>query len=134
MKALGLDPVSFFPTLWELVPYSWAIDYFTNIGDLIYGASYGGCDVLWASTGTKRFSRYNAKTGVKLNSPAPAGWHLTQAYATVSPSEVVTEKAVISRAPYFGSYVPFPEFRVPGLSLKWLNLGAAFLQRSLAFL
>lgn len=134
MKALGIDPASFFPTLWELVPYSWAIDYFTNIGDMIYGASYGGCDVLWASTGTKRFSQYHTIAGVKADMTPPAGWHNIRAYAAASPSELVSEKAVISRAPYFGNFIPFPEFRVPGLSLKWLNLGAAFLQRSLAFL
>lgn len=28
-------PEQFIPTLWELIPYSWVIDYFTNIGDIL---------------------------------------------------------------------------------------------------
>ncbi len=136
MKALGLDVRSFVPTLWELVPYSWAIDYFTNIGDMIYGASYGGCDVLWASQGFKRWSRYDCQVGVsKRLMVAPQNFQNDLAVAFMKPSLVATEKAVIHRAPYTGNFIPFPEFRVPKVnSLKWLNLGAAFLQRSLAFL
>jgi hypothetical protein len=134
MKALGLDVRSFVPTLWELIPYSWAIDYFTNIGDIVYGASYGGCDVMWASIGKKRWSRYSASIGTATSMAPSPGFANKQAYAVGQPALVVTEKATISRAVYRGNFIPFPELKVPGLSLKWLNLGAAFLQRSLAFL
>jgi hypothetical protein len=136
MKALGFDIRSFVPTLWELVPYSWAVDYFTNIGDMIYGASYGGSDVEWAARGIKRFSQYGCTTSVsnRLMTPTP-GWHNTVAYATMKPSVIVIEKAAISRATYRGNYVPSLDVKIPGAnSLKWLNFGAAFLQRSLAFL
>jgi hypothetical protein len=135
MKAIGLDVRSFVPTLWELIPYSWAVDYFTNIGDMIYGGSYGGCDVLWASRGSKRFAKLQYKASAfDAHVPAPAGWHYVVYFGVFKPSEVVIESAVISRAVYGGTFVPSFEWRIPGLSLKWLNLGAAFLQRSLAFL
>ena len=32
---LGFDPSNFVPTVWELVPWSFLIDYFTNIGEVL---------------------------------------------------------------------------------------------------
>lgn len=137
LKALGFDPRSFVPTVWELIPYSWAVDYFTNIGDILYGASYGGEDRIWTAIGTKKWGRRVERSGIIPNpqdfQPTP-GWAMSYAYATMKEPEVATETAQITRAPYIGSYIPSFEYKVPGLSLKWLNLGAAFLQRSLAFL
>jgi hypothetical protein len=36
----GFDLRSFIPTVWELIPYSFLIDYFTNIGDCLYAFSF----------------------------------------------------------------------------------------------
>jgi len=134
-KALGFDLRSFVPTVWELIPYSWAVDYFTNIGDILYGASYGGSDVLWTAIGTKKSAKLSQISGLSSKPPVPtSGWHFTELYGTMKSSEVTTETAQIARATYDGPYIPGLEYRVPGLSLKWLNLGSVFLQRSLAFL
>lgn len=134
-KALGFDLASFVPTLWELIPYSWAVDYFTNIGDIIYGASQGGTDVVWTEIGTKVYGKRSQIGAIGARPPVPSiGWHFTQLYGYVIPSEVTAEVAKVSRAIYNGTYIPTLDYKVPGLSLKWLNLGAAFLQRSAAFL
>jgi hypothetical protein len=48
-------------------------------------------------------------------------------------SEVLIENSVINRGVYAGGFIPAFEWRVPKMgSLKWLNLGAAFLQRSVS--
>jgi hypothetical protein len=130
-KALGYDIRSFVPTLWELLPYSWAVDYFTNLGDILYGLSYGGQDVVWCARGIKRSieRRHVASNDTKFQSP-PAFHHNTMFRTDGITSEVLAEKATISRATYTGNYVPLFEWHVPGMSLKWLNLGAVWLQRS----
>jgi hypothetical protein len=133
--ALGFDLRSFVPTLWELIPYSWAVDYFTNIGDIIYGMSQGGCDVEWAAVGVSRYVRRALIASPTLTAdPPPFNFTFDHHYCSGSPSGWSSEKAIIHRAPYNGLFVPELEWKVPGLSLKWLNLGAAFLQRSLGFL
>lgn len=134
-KALGFDPRSFIPTIWELIPYSWAVDYFTNIGDMLYGLSYGGSDVLWTCMGTKQWAKRSQKAGLSSTKPVPVfGWHFVALYGSMRESEVDTEQAYITRSVYGGNFVPTLDYKVPGLSLKWLNLGAVFLQRSLSFL
>jgi hypothetical protein len=135
LKALGFDPRSFIPTIWELIPYSWAIDYFTNIGDVLYGLSYGGSDVMWSSKGTKQWARRSQRAGLDSTKPVPtSGWHFVALYGNMKESEVDTEAAYITRSVFNGPYTPGLDYKIPGLSLKWLNLGAVFLQRSLSFL
>jgi len=130
-KALGYDIRSFIPTLWELLPYSWAVDYFTNIGDILYGLSYGGQDVMWCARGIKRSvsRRHTGTADIPQQDPPPL--HHTTGWNTIAiTSEVLAEKAVLNRATYTGNYIPLFEWSVPGISLKWLNLGAVWLQRS----
>jgi len=134
--SLGFDIKSFVPGIWELIPYSWAIDYFTNIGDILYGMSQGGSEVAWSAQGSSRWVKRGmiTTTGFTVDALTPVPDYTTKAYILGSPSELLSEHAVIHRASYTGNYIPELEWRVPGLSLKWLNLGAAFLQRSLGFL
>lgn len=43
----------FVPSLWEAVPWSWAVDYFTNVGDILSALTYLESNLLWANW-TKR--------------------------------------------------------------------------------
>jgi hypothetical protein len=45
----GLHPRDFVPTIWELIPFSWAIDYFSNIGEVLTCWSYGTSGLVWYS-------------------------------------------------------------------------------------
>jgi hypothetical protein len=57
-RSLGGDLYSFVPSLYELMPYSFLIDYFSNLGDVIGAASLGSVDLGW--------SYYTVRTTVSI--------------------------------------------------------------------
>lgn len=76
-RQLGMDPSNILPALWELVPWSFLVDYFTNVGDLI-------------SVSTSRLPSLHHTWGVELiedtvswdchvthSSEMGLGWHIT---------------------------------------------------------
>lgn len=63
----GFDPVrDFLPTVWELIPYSFLFDYFTNLGEIIQAYSFWSGNIRWTcktermwSSATSTFSPYS---------------------------------------------------------------------------
>lgn len=112
----GFTPENLVPTAWELLPWSFLVDYFTNIGDLITCASAVTSDVSW----TARTIRH----GTYIVSDQPyyignLGW---QGQVFGSPASAsVTD---VSRIPYNGQLIPSLHFTVPGSGVKWINMAA----------
>lgn len=120
-RRIGFDPYSWAPTLWELIPYSFLVDYFTNIGDIVEAASFPRSTLKWV-----------AKTVVKeevARAVSPNPVLLTSGTASIRGSGsastgVYWKKRVVSRDTYTGSLVPDLEFSLPGLGRKLLNIAA----------
>lgn len=120
MSALGLAPRSFVPTLWELVPWSFAVDYFTNLGDVITSYSNGVAKLAWGCKTSRGYSDSECiGLGVRWSSGAAQtiekGYipgYARSVYTTVNRDKV--------------TYVPIPDlaFELPGLGTKWINLAA----------
>jgi len=51
----------FVPTLWNLIPYSFLIDYVSNVGDVLSGLSFNSATVSWANS-TKRIKVIGSRT------------------------------------------------------------------------
>lgn len=125
----GFDLRSFVPTLWELTPYSFLVDYFTNIGDCLQAwcSNTSYVKVLWLTEiwESKRCETFN---------PNPAETHRTYKITYgENVRDIVVSGGVgkytvtlrnVSRAP---ATVPFmvPQFTGFDLSVKqFMNIGA----------
>lgn len=129
-ELLGFNPQSWLPTAWELMPYSFLVDYFTNIGEVINAWSTNTSDLLWV---TKTIARSYVRTGLVRMDPTfkftqqynagCAGWTLIKEQVGV----LKLARRTISRDADALTQVRVPSFtfKVPGIgSMKWLNIAA----------
>lgn len=117
----GLTLSQFVPTLWELIPYSFLVDYFTNIGDIINAGATNTSDVIWVcktvrsesvvtQTDTPDYSQSNDSPAIRRT-------------ITGTPSLYVAKRKAIQRTvPVLG----YPRFEVsfPGRPTQWMNMAA----------
>lgn len=119
----GLRLRDIVPSLWELIPYSFAVDYFTNIGDMIAAYSLMQSDLRWTELGWSCEST-NIKSVDSVEFGVIAGESLASSSYRASGIQRLTAKSV-HRENYVGSFVPPFQFEVPGAtSRKWLNIAA----------
>jgi hypothetical protein len=121
---LGFTWSNFIPTVWELIPYSFLVDYFTNIGEVLSSWSLWDANMGWMNRTTidKRTRKVTMNRIVDLDYNYL--WYSIERQ-TLTPCVSTTEVRTVSRARYAGSLVPDFRFEVPGAgSLKWLNLAA----------
>lgn len=123
----GFQVRDFVPALWEWIPYSFLVDYFTNVGDLLESASISKSDIAWMGRVWRNTSVRNgsSQTVKPINSlPWPSSGHIQ--IIGYSPSRVTWRRKAFGRAPYTGSLVPSLQFEIPGFagSKKWLNIAA----------
>jgi hypothetical protein len=118
---LGLRLRDIVPTLWELIPYSFAVDYFTNVGDIIALNSLRQCDLRWVELG---WACDSMRTHQLQNVTGPPNGNYTMLSTTFSaPSMATLSNKQIHREQYVGTLVPPLQFSIPGLK-QALNLGA----------
>lgn len=130
-RLLGFDPSNFLPTVWELIPYSFLIDYFTNIGDIVEGWSQIGTRLAWCNRTVRStlFSHSYSRSDL-ASSKQWTGAAGNLASVTFVPAESVIEKTLVSRNVFTGFRIPDFTFRVPGSgSLRWLNIAALIASR-----
>lgn len=121
---LGFNPGSFVPTAWELIPYSFLIDYFSNIGGIIYGLSNLGTELAWCNR-TVRRSLEKTETAFRWPLTWATGVSISGTYATC-----VSKSSTVERAAFNGNTIPGVAFKIPGFgSLKWLNIAALVASR-----
>jgi len=124
---LGLDWSNVLPTIWEIIPYSFVVDYIANIGSMIDAVSFPRSSLNWVSK-TVVLERRRA---LALWAPHPFYPHSVHPtldlvdWASIKPSITWIVKRV-SRDTYGGSLIP--DFRFHMLTSKdqrkWVNITA----------
>jgi len=118
----GFRPSEFVPTLWELIPYSFLVDYFTNIGDIVSSWSYRFIGPSWTAKLVRRealqkTSNFNYRFTGDTN---------TYDHGTTSsnPGYLLLKKVAFTRNPSVEPGVPSFELQCPGMGSQWANLVA----------
>lgn len=128
---LGFTWSQFVPTLYNLIPYSFLVDYFTNIGDVLNAWALWDVNFGWKNRTTiVRRVREMQTLGFTGQFNYNSDWY-TIADRQVMPTISETETRDVSRARYTGSLIPNFRFEIPGMtSLKWLNIAALATSRN----
>lgn len=124
-EQLGLSWSNFLPTVWELIPYSFLVDYFTNVGKVIEGISTGWVWLAWGCKSTRKMSI--SKTEILFNPILVTnnyGSRLWSGYVTGS--GVTGQYVRFLRESIEGVQIGLDDlrFKLPGSDTKWLNIGA----------
>lgn len=126
-KMIGVHPSNWLPTAWELVPYSFVIDYFTNVGNIIDAWSIGKSSVAWGCKVVRYYTRSELRNWVPtFYAPVGSGsygtWTITP--GPNSPGACVGSTTKFERTSYDAIPVPSLEFNLPWSGTQWITLGS----------
>lgn len=118
MKLSGFGWEEFLPTAWELLPYSFVVDYFTNISEILGSAHGLTAQYVWKSKATKQTTRRrHAKT-------LPTTQVVMRVIDTFSSRESIMEIWQYSRTVNPQLRIPNLRLELPGSKWVWVNLFA----------
>lgn len=125
-SVLGFTPENLLPTLYNLTPWSWLVDYFSNFGDLVSCFSTDTSNVSWTvrtvvQKSTHRVAARRCADWVQALYIEPS---ILRAYSGHFGAYEITRTSMTRTTPG-GVPMPSLQFALPGSSgTKWWNLAA----------
>jgi hypothetical protein len=128
----GLTLSDFLPTIWELIPYSFLVDYFTNLGDVIDSACMGDVGLRWGVCSTKSWTAIHL-ADFQVESAWPAIWGYQPGTRVALVPTI--GRTNFSRVPVTSVSTNIMDVRteIPGLTSwrKWANMSALAVEKVL---
>lgn len=116
----------FIPTLYEIYPWSWALDYFTNVGSIISALSYARSNIRWACRSQVTIREITESTTIVGADPVSWIYYDTKGLTGKYRYKLWNRDDISSSA-----FVPELVFTTPFQSLsRSMNLIAALLTRT----
>jgi hypothetical protein len=124
----GLSWSNVLPTVWELIPYSFLIDYFSNVGKVIDGISTGSINLAWGCKMTWKTMEQEISNLFYDRQRAVANFGLSlkdfNGYASGGSKVGSRSEYVRARVDQVSLGIGDLQFKLPGSGTKWLNIAA----------
>lgn len=129
LALFGFTPSEFIPTAWELLPWSFLIDYFTNIGDVLTASVTNTTNVAYVNKTVRHTVTVEGDcTPDLLDTMNKAGSGMTWVSGSTNVGYYVMQRKTVARSA--GSAVPLPRLQLEsGLSVgQMCNITALLMQ------
>jgi hypothetical protein len=123
-KTFGLGLRDFVPTVWELIPFSFVTDYFTNVGEILSAGCFDAGDVSWYGMSVKCTGERFSTNIQYIEGTRPLPNISTSVTGSATPGSIYQSAESLSRERAPG-LIPSLRFSVPGLR-QGFNLAALF--------
>jgi len=133
LERFGLTAEEFVPTIWELTPWSFLWDYFTNIGDILEATTTCTSEVKFVVKTVRKWCISETNGSVdEAYMRSLYGGNTPRYEWSGSPGYAMRHRKTVVRSA-LGS-IPFPklELSVPKMGTQWLNMAALATQRQVA--
>lgn len=128
LQRFGFNAEEFFPTAWELLPWSFLIDYFSNIGDVIQSEVACKGTVAWVNVSTVTSQTIEIGGSHSKTDTAGAFPTYVSSWGDGVASKLV--RRAVTRSVNVSLGDPYLAFRLPGSPYQWANMLALFTQCS----
>lgn len=128
LESWGLCLRDFVPAAWELLPYSWLVDYFTNVGDVVAAPWIDRHAITWQYQVQRTTRVVEAQFRNLRNRTWNDSWMTS---ITAIPGSVRCGTKLFDRTPTVTIIPPFYLHYPDAGSLKWANLLAVWIQKTL---
>lgn len=130
---LGMSPSNFVPTLYNLLPWTYMIDYFTNVGDMVSGLSMPYPQIAWVNRTVRSTVKVVNMAGVSPQ--MDPNFVADPGYPIVVPSTISCKRTDISRSSSRPNMTPSFHWKVPDFATesgrrKWTNIAAVLAART----
>jgi hypothetical protein len=121
----GFSPQNWIPTAWELLPWSFLADYFSNIGNIIESSCFDRSYLKYTS-----MSQIRTKVYQQILSPDYADAKTTFGFLWFDGKSAITKwtRRTVTRGAYATFVIPSLQLELPGHPAQWANMTALFAQ------
>ena len=119
----GFTPTEFIPTAWELLPWSFLVDYFTNIGEMISAAVTSTSDINFVNKTVIQKTDYFGRATEDLAATF-AGWGPPYVASLSNPLDFRITRKVVNRTANSGISMPTFQLSADLSSGQLLNIAA----------